>query len=326
MKKKIREFLAKKKAAAGCILAAAIIAAGGLGTAWYSSNNLEMPSYTDPVTEATIVEDDTPLASSPKVTTKTTQNTKTSTKKTKMKSASKKTYTKKIPTTKKTTKKTQKKNSTTTVTTQTTVQTDATEKYTKKSCYKITTTKVKTIVKTTTSVATATATKTSTSASTKTTSNSKYTVSNLASVAPKMDSRVINAFNKMGFKVVVDPSSAYAGYFSAKTRTITLQEMDDTIYHELGHFLSFIAGNVDVSSSFKSIYASEKSQYTLYNKAYVTKDSSEYFAESVKNYMLTNSTLKKERPQTYNAIKAALDKVTTSRINSMISLYSVIWK
>lgn len=67
-----------------------------------------------------------------------------------------------------------------------------------------------------------------------------------------MDSKVLNAYKKMGFTVTVDPGVSYAGYFDARTRSITLQNADDTIYHELGHYLAFIAGNVDKSSSFRS--------------------------------------------------------------------------
>ena len=68
----------KKKLAAGCIAAAAVITAGSLAMVWQDSQVPELPNYTDPVVEQTIEDDDTPLASAPKVTTKTTRNTKTS--------------------------------------------------------------------------------------------------------------------------------------------------------------------------------------------------------------------------------------------------------
>ena len=63
-----------------------------------------------------------------------------------------------------------------------------------------------------------------------------------------MDSRVLNAFTKLGFTVKVDSSVSYSGHFDARTRTITMKQMDDTIYHELGHFLAFMAGNMDTGS------------------------------------------------------------------------------
>ena len=132
-KMNLKNFFMKKKIAAGCIAAAALITAGSFAMVWQDSQVPELPNYTDPVVEQTIEDDDTPLASQPKVTTKTTKRSKTTKKNIKLKAAATKTYTKKLPTTKKTTNKTTKKNRTTTIKTTTTVQTDTSQKYTKKS-------------------------------------------------------------------------------------------------------------------------------------------------------------------------------------------------
>ena len=326
MKRKmnLKEFFRRKKIAAGCVAAAAVITAGSLAVVWQNSDVPELPSYTDPVVETTLTGDDTPLASKPKVTTKTTSKTKTSKKNVKLKSAAKKTYTKSLPTTKKTKTSTKKTNNTTTVKTQTTVKTATTEKYTRKSKNKVVTQKVTTTVKTTTTV-TAAATTTAKTTTASTAKQEKHTAS-VSAIAPKMDSRVLNAYTKMGFTVTVDPSVSYAGYFDARTQSITLQAEDDTIYHELGHFLAFIAGNVDRSSSFAAVYNSEKSKYTAVNKAYATQNASEYFAESVRNYILDPQMLKSQRPQTYAAVADALSKVTDDRVDKIIKLYSPIWK
>ena len=114
---------------------------------------------------------------------------------------------------------------------------------------------------TTTVVAAASTTVNATAAGSTPAKKEKYTVSNVASIAPQMDSRVLNAFTKMGFTVIVDPSVSYAGYFDGRSRTITLKVEDDTIYHELGHYLAFIAGNVDKNAAFASVYNSEKSKF-----------------------------------------------------------------
>lgn len=246
-KMKIKEFLTRKKVAAGCVAAAAVIAAGSFSMVMQSSDIPELSSYTDPVIETTITGDDTPLASKPKVTTKTKRKTKTTRKKVKLKKASKKSYTKKLPKKKKTTTKTRKSGKKT-VKTQTTVQTATTEKYTKKSKQKVVTQKIVTTVKTTTTVAASqqnaqtqevsfqsSGTQNSGSAKTSSQKASKHTISNVASIAPKMDSRVLNAYARMGFTVTVDPNAAYAGHFDARSRSITIQEADETIYHELGH-------------------------------------------------------------------------------------------
>ena len=327
-KMNLKNFFMKKKIAAGCIAAAALITAGSFAMVWQDSQVPELPNYTDPVVEQTITDDDTPLASQPKVTTKTTKSSKTTKKNLKLKKASAKTYTKKLPTTKKVSNKTTKKNQTTTVKTQTTVQTDTSQKYTKKSKNVVQTQKVTTTVKTTTTVVAAaktSAAKTTTTATAANAKKEKYTVSNVASVAPQMDSRVLNAFTKMGFTVTIDPSVSYAGYFDGKTRSITLRYEDDTIYHELGHFLAFIAGNVDQSSAFASVYNSEKAKFTGYNKAYATQNASEYFAESVKDYMLNGAALSSQRPNTYKAIQSALNTVTTARADAILKAYSSIW-
>ena len=141
-----------------------------------------------------------------------------------------------------------------------------------------------------------------------------------------MDSRVLNAFTKMGFTVIVDPSVSYARYFDGRSRTITLKVEDDTIYHELGHYLAFIAGNVDKNAAFASVYNSEKSKFTGVRKAYATQNASEYFAESVLEYTENPSVLKAQRPQTYEAITNALSKVTDAQVNKIMNVYKVIWK
>lgn len=328
-KMNLKNFFMKKKIATGCIAAAALITAGSFAMVWQDSQVPELPNYTDPVVEQTITDDDTPLASQPKVTTKTTKSSKTTKKNLKLKKASAKTYTKKLPTTKKVSNKTTKKNQTTTVKTQTTVQTNTSQKYTKKSKNVVQTQKVTTTVKTTTTVVAAaktSAAKTTTTATAANAKKEKYTVSNVASVAPQMDSRVLNAFTKMGFTVTIDPSVSYAGYFDGKTRSITLRYEDDTIYHELGHYLAFIAGNVDKSAAFTSVYNSEKSKFTGVRKAYATQNASEYFAESVLEYTENPATLKAQRPQTYEAIVNALSKVTDAQVTKIMNVYKVIWK
>ena len=326
-KMNLKNFFMKKKIAAGCIAAAALITAGSFAMVWQDSQVPELPNYTDPVVEQTIEDDETPLASQPKVTTKTTKSSKTTKKNIKLKAAATKTYTKKLPTTKKTTNKTTKKNQTTTIKTTTTVQTDTSRKYTKKSKNVVQTQKVTTTVQTTTTVvAAASTTVNATTAGSTTAKKEKYTVSNVASIAPQMDSRVLNAFTKMGFTVIVDPSVSYAGYFDGRSRTITLKVEDDTIYHELGHYLAFIAGNVDKNAAFASVYNSEKSKFTGVRKAYATQNASEYFAESVLEYTENPSVLKAQRPQTYEAITNALSKVTDTQVNKIMNVYKVIWK
>ena len=337
--KKLTEWLANKKVVSSCAAIALAAVIGGVSLFSRAGETPEFPSYTDPIMETSIIEDETPLASQPKTTVKTTSSTKTTRKTVKLKKASKKSYTKKLKTKTKVTNKTNKSGNTT-VDTKTTVVTKATAKYTKKSKKKVVTSKITTTVQTTTtqqvSIANETAVSTTssgtsaaqaTAAASSSQNQSKYeaNVANVASVAGKMDNRVIAAYQQLGFKIVVDPSVNYSGYFDARSRSITMKQIDDSVYHELGHFLAFIAGNVDKTASFQSIFAAEKANVTAFNKAYVTQNASEYFAESVKDYILNNASLKSTRPQTYAAVQNALNQITDAQIAKIQKIYGAFW-
>lgn len=322
MKKRIVELLKKKKIAAG--LTAVVLAVAVGGVAVVQQNQIpELPSYTDPVMETTIDEEETPLAAQPKVNTQTSNST--STKKVKMKKAATKTYTKTLPATSVTSKKTSQ-SSNATVVTQTTVIKRITEKYKKKSKVKVVTTASTTTVTTTTTAKTNTSAGTNMPAVSGNSDNSVKGSIDVGQYASRADSRVLNAYRTLGFTAEVNPSVSYSGYYDTRNRKITLRKMDDTIYHELGHFVAFISGNTDQTAEFKAIFAQEKTLYTAFNKAYVTQNSAEYFAESFKEYTLNPTVLKSSRPKTYEAVKNAVDKFTDDRIARIQKTYSVIWK
>lgn len=305
-----------KKFRAGVVAAAVAVVIGSVGV-YEIAQVPEMPVYTaDPIVEVTIEEEEVPLAAKSTTTTKTSK--KTSTKKKTLKKKSVKTYCKNLPTTSKTTSKTSK-SKTKTVKKQTTVKTSVKENYYKNKKYKNVTTTTVTTVKTTTTPVTKKTTSTNKAAV------AKYEVK-VEKIAPKMNANVLQAFNTLGFKVYIDGSVNYSGYFDAKNRAITLKEEDDTIYHELGHFLAFVSGNTDTTASFKNIYSAEKGKYAGVNKAYVIQSSSEYFAESVRDYILTPSSLKSARPQTYAAVTNAFGKVTTAQVNKLRIVYAAVWK
>lgn len=322
MKKKITELLKKRRVAAGLTAIVLAVAVGSVAVVQQKSQIPELPVYTDPEMETNIEEEETPLADKPVV--KTTTSKKTTTKKVKMKKAAAKTYTKELPATSTTSKKTAQ-TSGASVVTKTTVVKKIEEKYTKKSKVKVVTTVATTTVTTTTTAKAGV----STGVNSATTVNNNSGVTGTVEVgqlAPKEDSRVLTAYRTLGFKVNVDPSVSYSGYFNARNRQITLKKANETIYHELGHFIAFIAGNVDTTSEFKTIYNQEKSLYTAYNKAYVTQNSSEYFAESAKEYVLNPGALKAARPKTYEAVRSAVESITDERIAKIQKYYGAIWK
>ena len=94
----------------------------------------------------------------------------------------------------------------------------------------------------------------------------------------------------------------------------------------LGHFVSFVTGQYCDTNEFKNIYNSEKNNYVGNNKSYVTSSASEYFAESYRDYLLNNKSLKAKRPKTYSAISKALAKITPARVKQVQHAYGMIWK
>ena len=146
-------------------------------------------------------------------------------------------------------------------------------------------------------------------------------------MAPKANANVLSAFDELGFKIKYDPTVDYGGRFNAHERTITLRFVgDDTIYHEMGHFLAFVAGNVDRSSDFAAIYNSEKSKFTGINRSYATQNATEYFAESYHDYILQPTETKKKLPKTCSAISDAVKKVTPTRVARVKEIYGPFWK
>ena len=94
--------------------------------------------------------------------------------------------------------------------------------------------------------------------------------------------------------------------------------------------MAWISGNRDTTGEFKAIYEKEKNLVTSYNRQYTTQSSSEYFAESYREYCLDPRTLKKQRPNTYAAIEKAvkyLDGMGNSKLASVKQAYEqVYWR
>lgn len=322
MKKKFFEAHRSIIKKVSCLALAAVVVAGGIA-AYRSTQEKapELPVFVDQST-VSISEDEVPLAVGKTTTTKKT-TTKTTTKKTNMKTKAKKNST----TTKKSTKTTNKTKTTSTqqIKTNTKVVTTVTTKLKKNSKVKTVTTKVVTTVTTTTTVR-ASQTASNTSNTSTGNSNAAAGTYKVRSVAPKTDARVLNAFEQIGCTVVVNPKVSYSGCFDASARTITLKTLDGTVYHELGHFVEFVGGTATVKQQIAAAYNTEKSKYTAYNRAYVLQNSSEYFAESFRNYCENPAALKASRPNTYNAIVSALNAMTSTRVNTLISVYSSVWR
>lgn len=326
----------KKVLKSTCAALAAVVMVSGF---WYGSQEPadttvpQLVSYVDSLDAEngiiTIEGEEVPLSAKPVVKTKT--STKTTTKRTKLKKKSKKTS-------KKTTRKTKKSSNvkvtgTQKIATDTTTLTTATTSLKKNSKVKTVKTVVKTTVTTTTTNIASSSKKTSTDskpAATTTAANtaSKSTVA-IRSIAPKAHSNVLSAYEKLNFTVTVDSTVGFSGKFDARSQSIIVRKnSDEAIYHELGHFVAFMAGNADKTSEFQSIYASEKSKFsaTRGNGDYVTSSAEEYFAESYQDYVENPTGLQSARPQTYAYMVNAVSKVTDAKVSQLKQLYASIWK
>ena len=319
----------------GIALAAAVLVTG----TWYTgqeTDDLSIPQiveYVDTEDGSIVIpEEEVPLATKPTV--KVKKTTRRKVKKSKLKKKAKKTA--KSTKRSKKSKTIKKENSKKKVATDTTVLTTVVSATKKNSKVKTVTTTVETTVKTTTtnkpkrsssevaaSANTATA-NTAASAAQSTSSDEMQIVSNVTvrSMAPRADANVLNAFENLEFKIEINPTSSYSGYFSVKAHNIILKKSSgDTIYHELGHFVGWLAGNVDTSSEFVAIYNKEKSALQSANYQYLTKSSAEYFAESYKDYVLSPQNLQSSRPQTYEFVKNAVSRITDARVTNIKSAY-----
>lgn len=332
------------KKAGYIVLAAVMIAAIGIMAHYGSRTQKDVPellSCTDPVPEpADAQEDPVPLSPAPKVIKKVTS--KNTTKKVKMKKKAAKTGSR---TRKKTDKKTKTKiTSSKKIKTDTTVVTTTKTMTRKNSRIKTVNTKVVTTVLTTVFMLQTEAAE-SAVVSVK---NTAATVENAAAdmekisvpalslpeadssgirgLAPKADSRVLNAFEKMYGEVKLDAAVLYSGCFDAETMTITLRKPDGTLYHELGHFVEFCGGTTTAEQKIAEAYEAEKSKYTACNKGYVLQNSSEYFAESFRNYCESPEKLKEKRPKTCAAVIEAMNNITDSRVSTLLAVYGFLWR
>ena len=152
---------------------------------------------------------------------------------------------------------------------------------------------------------------------------SKITIPNTSA---KVDSRVVNAFKDLGFKVKYDKNLDYAGTFSVSKHSIILQKKSkNNTLHEMGHFLSRLKDGADSTKEFKNIYKAEKNKYSGRLKSYVKSNSKEYFAESFRQYTTWNSGLKKQRPKTYAYIKETIESISEDDVEAMYDAYGWAW-
>ena len=306
-------------ASAAYLVAALVLCAGVIFYTGNGGTGLTVADITDTMPETgtdEIVagEEEVPLASAPKVSVK--KSTKTTTKKKTSK------------------KKSTKKTATVQTVTETTVQTTEKTSTKKKSKVQTIRTTVVTTVKTTTQTfGTTTTTTTNNAASvgaSTAVSSSGFAISKFSDIKGHVDSKVYDAFVNLGFELKINSKLATTGVFSTKNHNIQLKRGQSSyLLHELGHFVSALKGRngkkIDQSSEFTRIYNEEKSAYVGNNKAYVTQDAAEYFAESFRDYTENPSALKSQRPETYSYISQMVSSLSSSDVKAFRNAYGWYW-
>ena len=231
-------------------------------------------------------------------------------------------------------KKRTKKTATVQTVTETTVQTTEKTSTKKKSKVQTIRTTVVTTVKTTTQTfGTTTTTTTNNAASggaSTAVSSSGFAISKFSDIKGHVDSKVYDAFVNLGFEFKINSALATTGVFSTKNHNIQLKRGQSSyLLHELGHFVSALKGRngkkIDQSSEFTRIYNEEKSAYVGNNKAYVTQDAAEYFAESFRDYTENPSALKSQRPETYSYISQMVSSLSSSDVTAFRNAYGWYW-
>lgn len=148
----------------------------------------------------------------------------------------------------------------------------------------------------------------------------------IPSTNAKADSRVVDAFTELGFKVKYDKNLGYAGVFSVASHAVFLKSKNSTnALHEVGHFVSRLQKGADETSEFVKIYKAEKKKYNGTQKAYITKNSKEYFAQSFAEYTENPTKLQKSRPKTYAYVKKQVDSIDQKDIDDMYAAYGWAW-
>lgn len=306
-------------ASAAYLVVALVLCAGVIFYTGNGGTGLTVADITDTMPETgtdEIVagEEEVPLASAPKVSVK--KSTKTTTKKKTSK------------------KKSTKKTATVQTVTETTVQTTEKTSTKKKSKVQTIRTTVVTTVKTTTQTfGTTTTTTTNNAASvgaSTAVSSSGFAISKFSDIKGHVDSKVYDAFVNLGFELKINSKLATTGVFSTKNHNIQLKRGQSSyLLHELGHFVSALKGRngkkIDQSSEFTRIYNEEKSAYVGNNKAYVTQDAAEYFAESFRDYTENPSALKSQRPKTYSYISQMVSSLSSSDVKAFRNAYGWYW-
>lgn len=139
---------------------------------------------------------------------------------------------------------------------------------------------------------------------------------NIKAIAPKLPDWLIQEFKSRGLTFTIDASLSdytwypdlykYAGFHDIECGIVVREAAEWLIYHEWGHFLANVDGDVYLSDEWNGIYNRESKKCRLGNYYYGRISVCEYFAESYSNYVLYPKKFKKQCPETYDYVSNVL--------------------
>lgn len=145
----------------------------------------------------------------------------------------------------------------------------------------------------------------------------------IAHIAPKAQANIkqaAKALNVVGwweYLGEVVPEDSCTGKFDTNDWVIpVLQPGNSIAYNQVGHFLSFIAGDAANTPEFRKIYAEEAKNYI-----FDVPDSPEEFFADVYASSTNGLNVKLIVPKAYDYVQKCIKKITPQRISSLKSTY-----
>ncbi|MCI8965874.1 MAG: hypothetical protein HFJ43_06005 [Clostridia bacterium] len=123
------------------------------------------------------------------------------------------------------------------------------------------------------------------------------------------------AFSKTGFKVDYRPGYTESSLSTKKKKIQCFS--DESLVHEIGHFLALINDQKCYTPEFIKIYEEEKSSYFGKDKGTALQSSGEYFACCYQQYLSNPSELKAKMPKSYQVIEDCLNAVDSELIKNL---------
>ena len=143
-----------------------------------------------------------------------------------------------------------------------------------------------------------------------------------------IDYRLKRAWEQLGFSIKVD-----AGY----GRSIALLSAEKAIYvgpyacfedilYCMGHFSSFVCGNLHTTSGWRTIWNAEKGQIQGAYQSRALLSPEEMYCVSFYNLCRKPSSLRRSAPRAYAYVQSAPEKLTKTRLSQLARAYARLKK